>query len=181
MRRRQGPLKWTWKRQQSRRLRDEKDEFFRTDHHSPIPSREEFGGLSYFDHDPGYEFTVRPEQADGSALEVQTSDGQVRLYRRSATVDLEGPSGAFTVTLLTSDGREGFFLPFRDATSGSETYGAGRYLDIDPNADGTVTIDFNLAYNPYCAYDDAYSCPLPPSENWLSVPIEAGEKNYRAS
>lgn len=162
-------------------FRAAKDEFFRSDHQSPIPGDDDFDGLSYFPHDPAYAFTVRPEPADGSEIEVQTSDGRVRRYHRAATVDLDGPSGAIAVTLLSNEAREGFFLPFRDATSGDETYGAGRYLDIDPNSDGTVTIDFNLAYNPYCAYDDAYSCPLPPPENWLTIPIEAGEKKYRAS
>ena len=84
------------------------------------------------------------------------------------------------MTLYTTEGSHGFFLPFRDATSGSETYGAGRYLDIDPDEDGTVTIDFNMAYNPFCVYSEAYSCPLPPTENWLDVPITAGEKDFAA-
>jgi uncharacterized protein (DUF1684 family) len=72
----------------------------------------------------------------------------------------------------------GLFLPFRDATSGTATYGAGRYLDLEPNEDGTLTIDFNLAYNPSCVYSDGWSCPIPPRENWLDIPIEAGEKMY---
>ena len=69
----------------------------------------------------------------------------------------------------------GYFLPFRDATSGKETYGAGRYLDVPRGENGQVVVDFNYAYSPYCAYGDAYSCALPPRENWLTVPIEAGE------
>ncbi len=77
---------------------------------------------------------------------------------------------------LYDTGHPGYFLPFRDRTSGSETYGAGRYLDIEPSDDGTATIDFNEAYNPFCAYNDAYACPLPPPENWLQVRIEAGER-----
>lgn len=161
-----------------RAFREAKDEFFRTDHHSPIPNRSDFEGLAYFEPDRAFEFTTRLEPADGSEIQVQTSDGQLRTYRRSARAELDGPTGPFSVTLFTSEGREGFFVPFRDSTSGSETYGAGRYLDVEPNPDGTVTIDFNLAYNPYCAYDDAYSCPLPPPENWLTVRIEAGERNY---
>lgn len=80
---------------------------------------------------------------------------------------------------LYSTGHSGYFVPFRDKTSGRETYGAGRYLDIETSQNGAVTIDFNQAYNPYCAYNDAYSCPLPPVENWLSVPIEAGELDYQ--
>jgi uncharacterized protein (DUF1684 family) len=80
---------------------------------------------------------------------------------------------------LYDTGHPGLFLPFRDATSGRETYGGGRYLDIQPNDDGTVTLDFNLAYSPFCAYSDGYSCALPPTENWMSVRIEAGEKTWR--
>jgi uncharacterized protein (DUF1684 family) len=70
------------------------------------------------------------------------------------------------------------FLPMRDATSGQETYGAGRYLEPELIAQGTVDVDFNYLYNPFCAYNPGYSCPLPPTENWLKVPIRAGEKNY---
>jgi uncharacterized protein len=72
------------------------------------------------------------------------------------------------------------FLAFGDATSGNETYGAGRYLDINkvPGGASTITLDFNKAYNPYCAYDYTFSCPLPPRENLLNAAIKAGEKNY---
>ncbi len=77
------------------------------------------------------------------------------------------------------------FVPFRDATSGRETYGAGRYLEVEveEDADGrqVATIDFNLAYNPYCAYNEAYSCPLPPAENSLPAVIQAGERIYGKS
>ena len=69
-------------------------------------------------------------------------------------------------------------LPLRDATSGKETYGAARYLDIEQRPTDEYVIDFNLAYNPYCAYSEDYVCPFPPRENWLSVPIRAGEKNF---
>jgi uncharacterized protein (DUF1684 family) len=72
------------------------------------------------------------------------------------------------------------FLPLRDATSGDETYGAGRYLEPLMLDDGRVLVDFNYLYNPYCAYNDAWSCPLPPRENWLTVPIRAGEKAFAA-
>lgn len=156
-----------------------KDEFFKHDHHSPIVDQSAFSGLRYFSPDPAYRFTVPPTPSDGATIEVQTSDGQVRAYRRSATVTLETPGSIVELTLFTTEGAHGFFVPFRDTTSGSDTYGAGRYLDVEPNEDGTVTIDFNLAYNPFCAYSDAYSCPLPPAENWLRVPIAAGEKDFR--
>ncbi len=68
-------------------------------------------------------------------------------------------------------------MPFRDATSGTETYGAGRYLDLEPLPDGSYDLDFNLAYSPYCAYSPSYSCPLPPPENRLGARILAGERD----
>lgn len=156
-----------------------KDEFFRTDHHSPIPHAEQhdFAGLDYFEPDPGLVFTLPLQPGDGSEVTVQTSDNQQRVYRRAGKVAFAVDGEPVELTLY-STGHEGYFVPFRDKTSGNATYGAGRYLDVDPNDDGTVTIDFNLAYNPTCVYDEAYSCPLPPIENWLQVPIEAGEKMY---
>jgi hypothetical protein len=90
--------------------------------------------------------------------------------------DVDGRTA--TLTLFGSHDSDDLFLPFRDATSGQETYGAGRYIDVGAARDGRVTVDFNLAYNPYCAYNPSYSCPLPPRENWLDVPIRAGEQDY---
>ena len=70
------------------------------------------------------------------------------------------------------------FVPFRDATSGKESYGAARYLDLEDEPSGEYVLDFNLAYNPYCAYSDDYVCPFPPKENWLTAPVRAGEKAF---
>ena len=84
-------------------------------------------------------------------------------------------------TLYQARGEDSLFLPFRDALSGKETYGAGRYLDVAPPHSGHVVVDFNYAYNPSCAYDPQFSCPLPPRENWLQVPIRAGEKNFQGA
>jgi uncharacterized protein (DUF1684 family) len=87
-----------------------------------------------------------------------------------------------TVRLGTYQSAEGedpsIFVPFRDATSGGESYGAARYLDLEVEHDDRYAVDFNYAYNPYCAYSDAYVCPLPPGENWLTVAIRAGERKY---
>ncbi len=159
--------------------RKAKDDFFALSAHSPLEpeARAAFTGLSYFDPNPDLTYTVPIQEADGTEVRVQTSDGQERTYRRAAQARITVAGEPLDVTLY-STGHPGFFVPFRDATSGKATYGAGRYLDIEPNEDGTVTIDFNLAYNPFCAYNDAFSCPLPPGENWLPVPIEAGEKSF---
>lgn len=160
------------------RFRRAKDDFYRNGPQSPIPDRTTFAGLDYYAEAPDLRFQADLTPADGSSIAVQTSDGQERLYTREAEVKLQVADTEVTLVLYGTGHGAGYFLPFRDATSGTETYGAGRYLDIDAPAHGTVTIDFNLAYNPYCAYNDAYSCPLPPAENWLQVPIRAGEKSY---
>lgn len=161
-------------------LRQRKDQMFRDDHHSPIPAgqRRSFSGLRYFPPAPDLAFDLEVEPADGSTLEIPTSDGSRRRYRRSGRVRFEVDGEQAELVLLSREDEEGFFLPFRDATSGSESYGAGRYLDVGPSEEGRVHVDFNLAYNPYCAYDDAYSCPLPPPDNWLRVPVRAGEAAY---
>ena len=160
--------------------RANKDEYLSNNPNSPIPFeyRASFTGLPYFDWDPDLIFTVPVEPADGAPVTIATSDGASRVYRRAATATVEIAGRPQTLTLYDT-GHPGLFLPFRDATSGRETYGGGRYLDIEPNADGTVTIDFNLAYSPFCAYSDSYSCALPPAENWLKVPVNAGEKTWR--
>jgi uncharacterized protein len=101
------------------------------------------------------------------------------VYERLGWVKLQVDGSDCQLALFAPEGDlepEAAFVPFRDATSGSETYGSGRYLEAELR-DDTVTLDFNLAYNPYCAYGDGWSCPLPPRENWLTVPIRAGEQN----
>lgn len=131
----------------------------------------------YYDPDPGFVYRLEIEQAASETITVEASDGDERIHKRVGTVTFDVGGVAASLALYDT-GHPGLFLPFRDATSGNETYGAGRYLDLEPNDDGTLTIDFNLAYNPLCAYNETYSCPLAPVENWLSVPIRAGERAY---
>ncbi len=94
-------------------------------------------------------------------------------------MDIEGQR--VSLTLYRESGRGRFFLPFRDATSGDETYSGGRYLDPQETPDGLVTVDFNYAYNPYCAYNDEWTCPIPPPENVLSVAVAPGKKHSRST
>lgn len=159
--------------------REAKDEYFRHDPHSPLEhqQRHHFEGLRYFDPDPDLVFIVPMEPGDGSEIRIPTSDDREKVYRRAGKVRFEVGGEPVELTVFDT-GHPGFFVPFRDRTSGDTTYGAGRYLDVDPNDDGTLTVDFNYAYNPSCVYSDGYSCPIPPVENWLSVPIEAGEKMW---
>ncbi len=141
-----------------------------------------FTGLSYFDPDPEYAFEIeKPLPCEGSdplEFEMTTSDGRVRTAFRTATLPFEfdGQSLRLHAYRFAGSPERSLFVPFQDATSGSETYGAARYLDLEVDDDGSVTLDFNLAYHPYCAYNELYSCPLPPAENRLPVRIEAGER-----
>jgi uncharacterized protein (DUF1684 family) len=162
-------------------FRKEKDEFFRSDHHSPLAHEHthHFEGLKYFPESPDLvvvsELTPHP---DGGEVTMETSTGEAQVYDRAGVVHFSVDGEPAQVTLYRARGEDSFFLPFRDASSGKETYGAGRYLDVAPPHNGHVVVDFNYAYNPSCAYDPQYSCPLPPRENWLQVPIRAGEKNF---
>lgn len=160
-------------------FRAAKDEFFATPH-SPLDPEDNFSALSYFPESDDLRFELQLEPAAGGEVTIGTSDGQTRTYQRAGLVRFAVDGTDVELTLLHHIGDDGYFLPFRDTTSGKTTYGAGRYLDVDDTEGGLVSIDFNLAYNPYCAYSEAYSCPLPPTENWLPVAIEAGEMTYQA-
>ena len=158
-----------------------KDDFFAHHPQSPLTrsQKQEFKGLAYFPEAPQLrlevEVEVLPEQEE---IEMQTSTGDVQFYRRYGHFHFQVEGRECTLTIYTSEG--GYFLPFVDSLAGSETYPAGRYLEPEPLPDGRFLVDFNLAYNPYCAYNDQWSCPLTPFENRLKVPIHAGEKTYHA-
>jgi uncharacterized protein len=177
------------------RFRQGRDELFRTHPQTPIEpgERSSFAGLHYFPYDPACRVEARFEPADGSELLIDTGgeDGAVR-YRRGGHLvfRLQGAECRLTVLSLVQYAG-GLFVPFRDATSGPETYGGGRYLfDTAKDTDGLVleitsgssdvTIDFNYAYNASCAYSPRWACPLAPPENFLKVPIRAGELTYKS-
>jgi len=166
-------------------FRAEKDVFFRDDPRSPLTSeqRATFHGLSYYPEDDRSVVTSRLDTGVDRDEEIvmATSTGGSQTYHRAGKVRFEVEGDAAEVTLYASPEADDLFVPFRDATSGNETYGAGRYLEVEPpGPDGDVVIDFNLAYNPNCCYNEHWSCPLPPRENWLNVPIRAGEKDFSA-
>jgi uncharacterized protein (DUF1684 family) len=165
-------------------FRLDKDEFFKTDPRSPLPESERaaFSGLPYYPIDEGLAFEDRvlePYTGDEpSNFQIPTSDGKLRPAHRAGVLRFEIDGEPRQLTAYTFDGGDGesLFVPFLDQTSGTETYGAGRYLDLEPEADGTYALDFNLAYHPSCVYDAKFSCPLTPAENRLPVRIEAGER-----
>jgi uncharacterized protein (DUF1684 family) len=160
-------------------LRHAKDEYLARAHDSPltVEQRTRFSGLRYFPEDAAYRFTVTVDP-DGraDAEDVEMSDGSTSRLRRLGTVRFD--IGGERLSLVAFEQGDELFIPFRDATSGKETYGAGRYVEAEPLGSGSYELDFNRAYNPYCAYNDAWRCPLPPSENWLSLPIRAGELSF---
>jgi uncharacterized protein len=177
-------------------FRAARDELFRTHPSSAIEPEERgsFGGLHYFDHDPTYRVSARVEPGDGTELIIDTGgeDGAVT-YRRVGRLafTLDGQECGLTVLSLVQYAG-GLFVPFRDRTSGKETYGGGRYLfDTAKDTDGLVlevssgssevVLDFNYAYNASCAYSPRWACPLAPPENHLPVAIRAGEKTYKTA
>lgn len=165
--------------------RDDKDRFMRTSPESPFASNpENFKGLQYYSPDIRYKITsdLIPVKNKKTVV-LSTNDGKEQRYIEYAYAefDLDGYHHKLLILEIIDEGqsRGDLFLAFGDETSAVETYGAGRYLDISKvSGSNSITLDFNKAYNPYCAYNDTYSCPIPPAENLLKVPINAGEKIY---
>jgi hypothetical protein len=166
--------------------RQEKDRFFAQHWQSPIPSEERvrFKGLTYYPLDPDYRFELKlHEHDDKQIIKIEDTSGNVRSLIRWGEFRFKIAGTECVLQAYKSDPKEErLFVPFRDATSGKETYGAGRYLDLHPanhfTTEGKWILDFNEAYNPFCAYSEAYACPFVPPENWLKVSVHAGEKDY---
>lgn len=159
-----------------------KDHFFKRDSSSPLmpEQRETFTALAYFPENPALRLELDVEPlAEPEKIEMQTSTGDIQAYLRWGKIAFEVDGQPAELTLYVPQGGHGYFLPFTDTTSGKETYDAGRYIDPEPLPGGKLLVDFNLAYNPYCAYNEHWSCPLTPFENRLKVRIEAGEKNFK--
>jgi hypothetical protein len=162
-------------------FRADKDSFFRDDPQSPLlaAQRHSFKGLSYYAEDPALVFTLTPEEfPEQELVDMQTSTGDEATYLRWARVRFEVEGQEAALTVYRDPGSGALFLPFQDANAGGETYGAGRYLEVEELADGKLRVDFNYAYNPYCAYNEGWSCPMPLPENRLSLAIQAGEKAF---
>jgi uncharacterized protein len=162
-----------------------RDRLFAEHPQSPYdePARSQFRGLDFFDYDPEFRVSGEVEPAEPELRELESSTGEAIRFRRFATVGFELGGGPQQLPLYWLEGYGGgVFLPFADATSGRETYGGGRYLlDTVKGADlgeraGRLVLDFNFAYNPSCAYDPRWTCPLPPRQSRLALPVRAGER-----
>ena len=165
------------------RFRAGKDQMFRESQDSPLPAgeRARFRGLPYYPIRATYRVpAVLTEERSGPPviIELPTSTTQKRRQVRVGTLgfSLEGTPHTLTVFAEENAGISRLFLPFGDLTSGSETYGGGRYLELDRTPTGLYDLDFNRAYHPYCVYNVSYECPVPPRENRLGIAIRAGER-----
>jgi uncharacterized protein (DUF1684 family) len=168
------------------REREAKDRFFAKYPQSPLPFEDckRFKGLDYFPPDPAYRFELElHEHEEKRVVRMVYTKGQEQDFLQWGEFRLKVGGKEQAIQAYRSDpAEERLFILFRDATSGKETYGAGRYLDLEPGkertAEGKWILDLNKAYNPSCVYSEDYTCPLVPPENWLEVPVYAGEKKY---
>jgi uncharacterized protein (DUF1684 family) len=160
--------------------RAQKDEMFRRGGED-MPIRpgdvDKFLPLSYFPIDESYSVPAQLQPAEQrTTFRMPTSTGALRDVTRIGTLVFSLKGQPLKLTAFLEEGSQGLFVPFSDLTSGTETYQAGRYINLEPTATGIYIIDFNVAYNPYCYYNADFDCPLPPAENRLAVPIRAGER-----
>lgn len=159
-------------------LRSKKDSFFKKHAQSPLTDAQKaaFSGLSYFIARPKLNLVVEviPFEKQEN-VQIQTTTGATRWYLRYGEFrfTVGGEETRLTIYKMPPDH---FFLPFVDSLAGNETYPAGRYLEPVQLEDNMFRVDFNQAYNPYCAYGEGWNCPITPAENRLTVPIRAGEK-----
>ncbi|MGB9627863.1 MAG: DUF1684 domain-containing protein [Thermodesulfobacteriota bacterium] len=165
-------------------FREKRDQFFKEDPRSPLKEsdRKRFKGLQYFPIDLRYAMVgVIKSYPDSQTLYVYlpTNKGKEKKYVRYGHFRFKWEGKEYVLQIYRPLGGGELFLPFRDKTSGKETYPEGRYLPIEPMPDGKVLIDFNRASNPFCEYNEKYLCPFAPEENWLPIEIRAGEKRYR--
>lgn len=163
-------------------IRAAKDDSFKNDPDSPIPADKKATllPLTYFPIDEHYAVPASLEPAaERTRIQVPTSTGKIRNIERVGALkfSLQGKPMRLTAFIdVESPQVNRLFIPFADQTSGTETYAAGRYMELDPTPTGIYVVDFNVAYNPYCYYNPEFDCPYPPKENRLDAPIRAGER-----
>jgi uncharacterized protein (DUF1684 family) len=162
------------------KIRSDKDENFRNSDESPIKDKASFKGLNYYSFNKDYIIDFALEKAEKTeTVDIKMTDGTTEKLILFGKI--KGEFKDFTIALTIYQRENGdFFLPFKDKTAPTETYGGGRYLDLPlKNAkNNQLRVDFNLAYNPFCAYNEDFACPIPPAENTLPIRIEAGEKLF---
>ena len=165
--------------------RAKRDRFFKEDTHSPLKEsdRKKFRGLVYYPIDLNYAIVGvierYPTEPKPIYVNLPTSKEREKKYMKYGKFRFRSDGKEYVLHIYRPLGGGELFLPFRDKTSGKETYAEGRYLYIEPMSRGKVLIDFNRAYNPFCEYNEKYLCPFAPEENRLNTPMRAGEKRFR--
>jgi len=168
-----------------RAFRAKKDQFLKEDSQSPLreADRNKFKGLLYYPIDLKYAMVGSieryPTEPKLTYVNLPTNKGREKKYVKYGRFRFKWERKEYLLQIYRPLGGGELFLPFKDKTSEKETYAEGRYLYIEPMPGGKVLIDFNRAYNPFCQYNERYTCPFAPRENWLDIPIAAGEKRYR--
>ena len=175
-------------------FRDGRDKEFRNKEESPLKAEDFpiFKNLNYFPVDNKFRVEADfSKTSDEKNFQMPTSSGKNKKFVKFGVLKFKLSGKDYSLNVYQTDAEtllkfpeyaNLLFVPFKDATGGKTTYGGGRYIDIKTPAGGKVILDFNLAYNPNCAYgSERYSCPIPPKENFLQVEINAGEKSYKYS
>lgn len=168
-----------------RAFREKRDLFFKKDPNSPLKESEKkkFKGLLYYPIDLKYAVTGSIEKypTDPKPIYVNlpTNKEREKKYVKYGRFKFKLDNKEYILHIYRPLGGGELFLPFKDKTSGIETYPEGRYVNVEPMPGGKVLIDFNRAYNPFCEYNEKYTCPFAPKENWLDIEIRAGEKRFR--
>jgi uncharacterized protein (DUF1684 family) len=163
------------------RVRERNDILFKKSPNSPLThhQKEDFKGLEYFPIDQKYELFFEMKKFDyNSEISIRTTGGNIRRYTRYGYFEFEIDGQTNTLTVFKPIEDDYLFLPFKDSTTGKETYKNGRYVEIEKISKNEWLVDFNTAYNPLCAYNDNWDCSFTPDENILKIPIKAGMKFY---
>lgn len=172
-------------RERIEKERERQFKFLKYNAESPLTGEQKdaLDSLSHYPIDPKYQVRARIIPVENKVMiQIPMTDGTLERYIKHSYAEFELLGSTHRLLLLQAEGEpdpRNFFLAFADDTSGKETYGGGRFLDVRRDGQNSLTIDFNLVYNPYCAYNPDYACPIPPKENLLKIPIRAGEKNYK--
>jgi uncharacterized protein (DUF1684 family) len=168
-------------------FRTKRDQFFKEDSHSPLKEadRKKFKGLLYYPINLRYAMTGPieryPTEPKPTYVNLPINKERERKYVKYGRFKFRWEGKEYVLQIYRPLGGGELFFPFKDKTSETETYPEGRYLYIEPMPGGRVLIDFNRAYNPFCAYSEKYTCPFASKENWLELPIPAGEKRFTLS
>ncbi len=166
-------------------FREKRDLFFKEDSNSPLKEsvKKKFKGLNYYPIDLKYAVigSIEKYPTDPKPIYVKlpTNKEREKRYVKYGRFKFKLEGREYVLQIYRPLGSGDLFLPFKDKTSGVETYPEGRYLNIEPMPGGKVLIDFNRAYNPFCEYNEKFTCPFAPKENWLDIEIPAGEKRFR--